>query len=145
MKLPTSILHLVLICMLGVLSSCDNNRYESQLMRPDGVLSVRVLSYTQGGIHTTAGAKPQVVASLDDGTKIVVEQAEHRTTLSVDGVLYALVPSTAKNLEIDLKKTGLTVEVDGVSLPKDQGIILNAEQGSGPDSIHAVESSSVGR
>ena len=104
--------------MLGVLSGCDSNRYESQLLRPDGELKVKVLSYTQGGIKTTAGEKPKVVASFNDGTQIVLEQDGDRTTLSIDGALYAVVPVTAKELKVDFQKTGFKIEADGVLLPK---------------------------
>jgi hypothetical protein len=107
----------IILTGITLLFGCSNShRLETQLLRPNGVLSVMVWSDIKGEISTSAGTTPRVTVLLGIKEEVSVEQLGNQTILYVRGRLWNHVPQEGKKLEIRFKHDVVIVQMDGVAL-----------------------------
>jgi hypothetical protein len=102
---------------ITLLFGCSNSHHlESQLLRPNGVLSVGIWSDIKGEIFTTAGATPRVTVRLGTKEEVAVEQVGNQTILYIRGRPWNRVPQESKRLDIRFEHDVVVVQTDGVIL-----------------------------
>jgi hypothetical protein len=107
----------IVLTGLTLLFGCSNShRLASQLLRPNGVLSVEVSSDTQGEISTTAGTTPRVTVVFGTNQAALLEQTGNQTMLYIRGKPWNRVPQESAKLEIRFAHDVVEVLVDGIAL-----------------------------
>jgi hypothetical protein len=113
--------NLILVIVISLWPGCSpSHRFESQLLRPTGPLSVVVRSDTAGEISTTAEVIPRVTVILGKKDELTLEQVGKETFLRIRGSLWSRISQESKRLDVRFKHQEFYVEVDGVALPKSQ-------------------------
>ena len=121
MKLICPIHLIVFLAVVTSLGGCGKrHRFVSQLMRPQGILSVVVRSDIRGGISLRFGTPttPRVTISLREKDGIVVEQQGKETLLYVGKELWYRIPDKTQRLEIRVTNRKIAAKADGVLLVK---------------------------
>jgi hypothetical protein len=139
---PTSLMkatgRVIILTGMTLLFGCsDSHRLASQLLRPNGVLSVDVSSDTQGEISTTAGTTPRVTVVFGTNEAALLEQTGNQTMLYIRGRPWNRVAQESKKLEIRFAHDLVEVQVDGIALRENQDAepdgAANRSQPIGPE------------